>query len=64
LQKGKLHCSPADKIVGVDCIAWPVPFDRRDLETWATAVWPLVEYEPNVTRWAARFVIDQQATEQ
>jgi hypothetical protein len=34
----------------------PVVYDRRELETWATAVWPIAEEDPNPGRWAEAFL--------
>jgi hypothetical protein len=36
------------------------PFDRRDLETFASDVWPLAEEDPEPGRWTAEFLEAQQ----
>jgi hypothetical protein len=33
-----------------------VPFDRGELETWASDMWPLAEDDPDPIRWSEAFL--------
>jgi hypothetical protein len=33
-----------------------VPFDRAELLAWVASMWPHIENDPYVTRWACEFV--------
>jgi hypothetical protein len=41
-----------------------VPFDRRELETFAQDVWTLAEENPDTVRWAEAFLYDRQKAEE
>jgi hypothetical protein len=40
-----------------------VPFDRGDLETLVSDVWPLAEEDPDPIRWAQAFLLARRERE-
>jgi hypothetical protein len=38
-----------------------VPFNRNELETFVTDVWPLAEENPEIPRWAEAFLFERPA---